>query len=107
MYTNTVKGDWEQVKGKIKHRFGRLTDDAIESMKGNLDLLSGKLQSTYGYAKDQADREFESFKATIHTAAENFPDTKVKENSKNGTMVNSTPAAELSKNSTNQPKQVN
>ena len=70
MNTDTIKGDWNEIKGKIKHRFGKLTDDSIESMNGNLDMLAGKLQSTYGYAKEEAEKEFESFKATIHNAAD-------------------------------------
>lgn len=73
--------DWTILKGKIKTRFGKLSEDSIESMKGNLDLLSDKLQSTYGYAKDQADKEFSSFKATIHNG-----NTKVNSMDKEGSF---------------------
>lgn len=56
---------WDQTKSLIKARFGKLTDSNIESVKSNLDLLSGKLQSVYGYAKEQAEREYKGFKATL------------------------------------------
>lgn len=70
MNTETIKSDWTKIKGKIKERFGKLTDESIESLKGNLDLLSAKLQSVYGYAKEQADREYSGFKASLHAATE-------------------------------------
>lgn len=72
MNTETTKCDWSELKGKIKARFGKLTEESIDSAKGNLDLLTSKLQSAYGYAKDQAEKELLGFKATLHaeTAAE-------------------------------------
>jgi len=71
MNTETIKNDWNETKSKMKARFGKLTDDTIESLKGNLDGLSSKLQSAYSYPKDQADKESMSFKSTLST-----PDNK-------------------------------
>ncbi len=65
--TETIKRDWNEVKGKLKMRFGKLTDESVESLKGNLDLLSSKLQSVYGYAREQADKELAKFKASLET----------------------------------------
>lgn len=62
---NESKPTWDQTKSKIKAHFGKLTDENIESTKGNLDLLSPKLQSAYGYAREQADKELTSFRATL------------------------------------------
>ena len=39
-----MTNNWADLKGKIKTRFGKLTDENIESVKGNLELLTGKLQ---------------------------------------------------------------
>jgi uncharacterized protein YjbJ (UPF0337 family) len=80
METQTVKSNWLDVKGKIKARFDKLSDETIESVKGNLDLLSSKLQSTYGYAKEQAEKEFAGFKESLHTATapEKHPVTETK-----------------------------
>lgn len=70
MSTPTTKGDWSEIKVLLKARFEKLTDDTIDSLKGNLDQLSGKLQSVYGYAREQADKEFEGFKASLHETTE-------------------------------------
>jgi uncharacterized protein YjbJ (UPF0337 family) len=80
MYNESTKSDWNEIKGKLKGRFGKLTDETIESMKGSLDTLSAKLQSAYGYAKEQADKEYSSFKATLHTATEPEKKSVVEEN---------------------------
>ncbi|MBP6218086.1 MAG: hypothetical protein KA436_05835 [Oligoflexales bacterium] len=64
-----VKSDWTETRGKIKAKFGRLSDEAIDSLKGNLDLLSAKLQSVYGYAKEKADSELVALKGSMRTAA--------------------------------------
>ena len=66
--TENTKADWNEIKGIIKTRFGKLTDEAIDSAKENLDLLSAKLQKFYGYAREQADKEVATFKASLHEA---------------------------------------
>lgn len=65
-----IKDDWTEMKSKIKTRWGKFTDESLESLKGNMDQLSGKLQQLYGYAKEQADREYTEFKAGLHAATE-------------------------------------
>jgi uncharacterized protein YjbJ (UPF0337 family) len=54
---NRVEGNWKQVKGKIKEQWGKLTDDDLDVIAGKQDQLEGKLQERYGYAKDQASKE--------------------------------------------------
>jgi len=56
-----VEGKWEQVKGKVKEKWGKLTDDDLMRIKGKRDQLSGKLQERYGYVKDQAEREIDEW----------------------------------------------
>ena len=68
MNIDTTKRDWTDVKDKIKARFGKLTDESVDSVKENLDLLTGKLQTAYGYAKEQAEKEVKTFKASLHEA---------------------------------------
>jgi len=65
MNTNTVQGNWSEIKGKIKATWGKFTDDEIETFKGNLEQIAGKIQKTYGYAQDRAEREYKDFKATL------------------------------------------
>lgn len=82
MKNTTVKEDWTDMKVKIKARFEKLSEDSIDSVKENMDLLSGKLQHAYGYAKDRADEELAGFRATLHAATE--PKDKVVSKTKSG-----------------------
>jgi uncharacterized protein YjbJ (UPF0337 family) len=70
MNTEVTKSDWTEIKTKIKARFDKLTDEHLEAMHENVDRLSAKLQSVYGYAKEHADKEIASFKASLHAATE-------------------------------------
>lgn len=55
------EGNWTMLKGKVKEKWGRLTDDDIEMINGRKDQLIGRLQKTYGYARDKAMEEVKSF----------------------------------------------
>jgi uncharacterized protein YjbJ (UPF0337 family) len=72
MNADTLKGQWHQVKGEIKTQWGKLTDNDLDQISGQSEKLIGKLQERYGYAKDQAEKEFRDFecdtdrKATRH-----------------------------------------
>jgi uncharacterized protein YjbJ (UPF0337 family) len=50
---NRVEGNWKQIKGQIKEKWGKLTDDDLNVINGKRDQLEGKIQERYGYAKDQ------------------------------------------------------
>ena len=50
---NRVEGNWKQVKGKVKEKWGNLTDDDLTAINGQRDQLEGKIQQRYGLAKDQ------------------------------------------------------
>ena len=51
---NRIEGNWKQVKGRAKEKWGRLTDDDLDVINGRQDQLEGKIQERYGLAKDQA-----------------------------------------------------
>jgi uncharacterized protein YjbJ (UPF0337 family) len=50
---NRVEGNWTQIKGKVKERWRKLTDDDLDLIDGSREQLEDKLQERYGYAKDQ------------------------------------------------------
>src|SRR5579883_1136901 len=58
---NRVEGNWKQVKGKVKEKWGKLTDDDLNVINGRRDQLEGKLQERYGYAKDQARKDIDDW----------------------------------------------
>ena len=53
---NRVEGNWKQVKGQIKEKWGKLTDDDLSVINGRRDQLEGKIQERYGLAKDHIRR---------------------------------------------------
>jgi len=61
MDENVFKGKWHELKGEAKKRWGKLTDDDLTQVEGNLEKLRGSLQKRYGYTKEEAQREFDDF----------------------------------------------
>ncbi len=61
MNEDRIKGQWKQLSGKVKTRWGRLTDDDVQVQEGNAEYLAGKLQERYGIAKDVAKKEVNDF----------------------------------------------
>jgi uncharacterized protein YjbJ (UPF0337 family) len=55
MNWDIIQGKWGQFKGSIKDKWGQLTDDDIDRINGNRDMLIGKLQEKYGWAREQAE----------------------------------------------------
>jgi uncharacterized protein YjbJ (UPF0337 family) len=54
---DTLKGQWMQIKGKIREQWGKLTEDDIDRMQGNAEQLIGKVQERYGRSREQAEQE--------------------------------------------------
>ena len=57
MNRDILEGKWSQLRGEVKRKWGRLTDDELDEMEGNADKLVGRLQEEYGYSREQAERE--------------------------------------------------
>ncbi len=61
MNWDQIEGDWKQFKGKVKEKWGKLTDDDLDVIKGKKDQLSGTLQKKYGIAKEEAEKQLTEF----------------------------------------------
>jgi len=61
MNWDIIKGQWNQVKGEARKQWGKLTDDDWDQIGGEKDKLYGRLQEHYGYTRDEAEREVDSF----------------------------------------------
>ncbi len=61
MNQDQFEGAWQQMKGKAREAWGKLTDDDIEQVQGKMDVLSGKLQRAYGRSKEEAEKEIDHF----------------------------------------------
>jgi uncharacterized protein YjbJ (UPF0337 family) len=54
-----IKGSWNEVKGKLKQKYGQLTDDDLMFAEGKEDELLGRLQKRLGRTKDELRAEIE------------------------------------------------
>jgi uncharacterized protein YjbJ (UPF0337 family) len=61
MASNILKGQWKQLKGSVKKRWGKLTDDEVDQVEGETQKLIGLLQKKYGYAKKKAEKQVDEF----------------------------------------------
>lgn len=58
---DVIRGKWNQLKGDMRVQWGKLTDDDMERIGGNKDKLVGTLQERYGWDKEHAEREADTF----------------------------------------------
>ena len=58
MNWDRVEGNWKEFKGKVQKQWGELTNDVIE---GKRTELAGRLQQRYGVAKDDAERQIDTW----------------------------------------------
>jgi uncharacterized protein YjbJ (UPF0337 family) len=65
MNWDQIAGDWKQVTGKAKAKWGKLTDNDLTTIAGKREELAGLLQVKYGYAKEQAEKELNEFAETL------------------------------------------
>ena len=61
MNADVFKGKWMQIKGEVKSQWGKLTDDDLDRVEGDAEKLYGRVQERYGYAREDAKREVDSF----------------------------------------------
>jgi uncharacterized protein YjbJ (UPF0337 family) len=57
MTWDILKGQWMQLKGKIRQQWGNLTDDELDQIQGDREILIGKLQQRYGRSREQVEQE--------------------------------------------------
>ena len=57
MSEEKLAGKWAQVVGKIKEKWGDLTDQDLEKVKGKKDQLVGLIQQKYGETKEEVEKK--------------------------------------------------
>lgn len=65
MNWDQIQGNWKQFTGKVKAKWGKLTDDDLTTISGKRDELAGILQERYGYAKERAEKELDDFTTAL------------------------------------------
>ena len=53
MNRDQIEGKWTEIKGKLRESYGDLTDDDLESAKGDRDQMEGVLQQKLGKSKEE------------------------------------------------------
>ena len=57
MEWNQIEGQWDIIKGEVKTKWGKLTDDNLMQIKGKKESLIGHIKQAYGYAKEEAEKQ--------------------------------------------------
>lgn len=65
MNWDRIEGNWKQFTGNVKAQWGKLTDDDIQQINGNREVLEGKLQERYGIAKDEVKKQVDTWSSTF------------------------------------------
>jgi uncharacterized protein YjbJ (UPF0337 family) len=65
MNSDQLKGKWKQMKGSVKERWGKLTDDDLDVINGQQDQLIGTIQERYGIAREAAQKQVDEWNASL------------------------------------------
>ena len=57
MNEDVLKGQWLQLTGKARAKWGKLTNDDLETIQGHTEQLVGRIQERYGVARAEAERQ--------------------------------------------------
>ena len=68
MNWDQIEGKWKQVTGSARERWGKLTDDDIQTLTGQKDNLVGKIQERYGIAKADAEKQADEWSHELKEA---------------------------------------
>jgi len=70
MNSDQMKGKWKQIKGSVKERWGKLTDDDLDVIDGQQDQLIGTIQERYGIAREAAQKQVDEWNAAAARQAD-------------------------------------
>ena len=73
MNWDQIEGKWKQMKGSVKQKWGKLTDDDLDVIAGKQDQLAGRIQERYGITKEEAVKQVRDWSATLHDAGTTTP----------------------------------
>jgi len=65
MNWDQIAGNWKQVKGVVRERWGKLTDDDVDVIAGKRDILLGKIQEKHGIAKEEAEKQLKAWEDSL------------------------------------------
>jgi uncharacterized protein YjbJ (UPF0337 family) len=66
MNEDTLKGQWNQLKGKVREKWGMLTNDDLNLIQGQSEQLVGRIQERYGIARAEAEQQVKEWISQRH-----------------------------------------
>jgi uncharacterized protein YjbJ (UPF0337 family) len=69
MNWDRVQGNWKHLKGSVREKWSKLTDDHLNAINGRREILAGKLQEAYGIGKEEAERQIGDWQRSVGAAA--------------------------------------
>ena len=60
----TLQGNWNEIKGQLRSKWGELTDDDLSAFNGNVEQLVGTIQRKTGEARESVEKFFEQVSST-------------------------------------------
>jgi uncharacterized protein YjbJ (UPF0337 family) len=69
MNWDQIQGNWKQFKGRVRNQWGKLTDDHLEQINGRREILTGKIQQSYGISREEADRQIKDWQQSIDVSS--------------------------------------
>jgi uncharacterized protein YjbJ (UPF0337 family) len=73
--TQVLQGQWNQVRGQLKKKWGQLTDDDLKLTNGNIDQLVGKIQHKTGEAREVIEQFIDELSAQGASAVSQVAET--------------------------------
>jgi uncharacterized protein YjbJ (UPF0337 family) len=65
MNTDRMEGNWKIFAGRVRERWGKLTDDDLDVIHGQREQLAGRIQRAYGLSKDEAEKQVKEFEREL------------------------------------------
>ena len=65
MNWDQIAGDWKQVKGAVRKKWGKLTEDDVDVIAGKRDILLGKIQERHGIAREEAEKQLKAWEDSL------------------------------------------
>jgi uncharacterized protein YjbJ (UPF0337 family) len=65
MNWDQIAGNWKQIKGVVREKWGKLTDDDVDVIAGKRDILLGKIQERHGIAREEAEKELKAWEDSL------------------------------------------
>jgi uncharacterized protein YjbJ (UPF0337 family) len=61
MNKDIIKGDWNEIKGSVQKKWGKLTNNDLDQINGDRNELAGKIQKVYGLQRDEAEKQLKAW----------------------------------------------